>query len=168
MTKRNEKHLRWKVIEDISALAHRSPGVIVKQNARLPCLRRVSNKRRYREIDVLLSSRVAGHSVHFAIECKDQFRPVSSPQIDAFIGKLEDVGISPQTSVFVSSSGYYDSAVERASEVGMKTLVIKEADRDNFPIRFSNAIQMSIFMVCFYKGFSFQTQEPAQGHELIT
>jgi hypothetical protein len=80
---------------------------------------------------------------------------------------LQDIGVSPQTSVFVSTSGYYDSAVERASEVGMKTLVIKEGEHENFPILFSNAIQMSIFMVCVYKGFTFQTLELAQGHELI-
>jgi len=167
MTKQNEKNQKWKIVEEITAIAHRSSGVVVKKNARLPCLRRGSNKKRYREIDVLLSSRVAGHSVHFAIECKALSRPVSSPQIDAFIGKLQDIGISPQTSVFVSASGYYDSAVERASEVGIKTLLLKEADYENFPIRFRNAIQMSIFMVCFYKGFTFQTQEPAQGHELF-
>ena len=167
MKKQNRKIQKWKIVEEITALAHRSPRVIVKKNARLPCLRRGSTKKRYREIDVLLSSRVAGHSVHFAIECKALTRPISSTQIDTFIGKLQDVGISPQTSVFVSTSGYYDSAIERASEVGIKTLILEKANSKNFPILFRNAIQMAIFMVCFYKGFSFQTQEPAQGQELF-
>lgn len=162
---KSKKSLKWKIIEDITAHAHKSLGVIVRKNVRLPALRRTAKKKRYREIDVLLSSRVAGHTVNFAIECKDYSRPITSPNIDSFIGKLQDVGIAPQTSIFVSTSGFNESAIERASEVRMKTLVISEEDRNSLPMRISNAIQMVVFIVCFYKGITFQTQEPAQGEE---
>lgn len=164
---KRKKGLKWRIIEDITAHAHRSPGVLVRKNVRLSPLRMSPKRKRYREIDVLLSSQVAGHLVHFAIECKDHSRPISSPEIDSFIGKLQDVGIPPQMSVFVSTSGYYESAVERATEVGMKTLIITETDLHLVPIRISTALQTVVFMICFYRGFSFETQEPAQRDESI-
>lgn len=105
--------------------------------------------------------------MHFAIECKDYSRPIISPDIDSFIGKLQDVGIAPQTSIFISTSGFNESAIERVAEVGMKALVFSEADQKSLQMRIRSAIQTVVFMVCFYRGFTFQTQEPAEGEEIL-
>jgi len=63
-------------------------------------------KGKKREIDVLLTRDVAGYLVRLAIECKNEGKPIGAKEIDAFIGKLQYVGIPVQHGIFVSASGY--------------------------------------------------------------
>jgi hypothetical protein len=86
-------------------------------------------------------------------------------EIDSFIGKLSDVGLPTQTSIFVSSSGYTEGAIDRAAEVGMKTLTVVPGVSDDSPIHIQAALQSVVFMLCSYRQVSFKTDMPVEeGH----
>jgi len=160
----------WRLIERVAAIAHRAPGVTVQRNVRLPSIRRKGKRKRRREIDVLLTGQVAGYPISFPIECKDYKRPVDVEKIDSFIGKLEDVGLPTQTSIFVSSSGYSEGAIDRAEEVGMKTLTVEPGGANDAPIQIQAALQSVVFMLCHYRGLSFKTEIPLDSghHEFLS
>jgi hypothetical protein len=80
---------KGKLVEMIVAAMHDSPDVSVERNVRLPAIRSASRKR---EIDILISGSIAGYPMRIAIECKNYESVVDIPYIDAFIGKLQDVG----------------------------------------------------------------------------
>jgi hypothetical protein len=69
-----------------------------------------------------------GFPIQIAVECKNEKKVTGVEKIDAFIGKLEHVGLSTQLSVYVSTSRYTVGAIERAKEVGMKTLLLKDVE----------------------------------------
>src|SRR6266536_5008487 len=81
---------KGKIVERIAALMHDQPGVTVERNRRLPP---VGGKGVKREIDVLLTATVAGYQIQMAIECKNEAAVIGFPKIDAFVGKLQYVGI---------------------------------------------------------------------------
>ena len=94
---------KGRLVEQIVASMHEFSGVKVQQNVFMPTL---GNARRKREIDVLLTSNVAGYLVQIAIECKNEKGVIGSPKIDAFVGKLSDIGIPTRHGIYVSASGY--------------------------------------------------------------
>ncbi len=79
---------------------HDHPGVTVERNRRLPPASGLGGKR---EIDVLITAIVAGYPVQMAVECKNE--------ADAFIGKLQHVGIPPQQGIYISANGYTTGAI---------------------------------------------------------
>lgn len=154
---------KWKIIEKIVAAAFEAPDVQVQRNVRLKSIRRRGGKGGFREIDVLISGTLAGQTVHFPIECRNRSKKAGSPDIDAFIGKLLDVGLPTQTAIFVSTSGYGRPAVERAQEVGMKTLVLSDAASARTKDAIFGAIQSCVFMLCSVKQIEFKTVELTEG-----
>jgi predicted helicase len=108
---------KGKIVERIVALMHKYPDTSVKveQNVRLPSL--LSKAGGKREIDVLLTRDIAGHSVQIAIECKNEQRPIDAPAIDAFSKKLQRVGVP--YGIYVSASGYTSEAIENAAADGI-------------------------------------------------
>jgi hypothetical protein len=113
------------IAEQIVASMHQAPNVKVETNVYLPTK---NKKGKAREIDVLITSLVAGFPVRIAVECKNEKKVTGVEKIDAFIGKLEHVGLSPQLSVYVSTSRYTVGAIEHAKEVGMKALLLKDVE----------------------------------------
>src|SRR5437660_12493863 len=115
---------KGKIVERIVALMHKYPDTSVKveQNVRLPLVLRKTG--RAREIDVLLTRDIAGHSVQIAIECKNAQRPIDTPAIDAFTTKLQRVGVP--NGIFVSASGYTTEAIESAAEDGIKPFALND------------------------------------------
>jgi len=95
---------KGKLVERIAAMLHEGPDVKVERNVLLPPLN--GDPKRKREIDVLLTSYVAGYPVRIAIECKNEAEKNDVEYIDAFVGKLDDVGIPHQHGIFISVSGY--------------------------------------------------------------
>ena len=83
-----------------------------------------STSKRTREIDVLLTADIVSYPVRIPIECKNEKSPIGTPKIDAFVGKLADVGIANQHGIYVSTNGYTKSAIERALAAGIKPLVL--------------------------------------------
>lgn len=61
-----------------------------------------------RQFDVVLRFSVGSYRYLTVIECKDQQRPVSVDQVEAFVTKSKDAGVDK--AVMVSSSGYQEGA----------------------------------------------------------
>src|SRR5215203_6836970 len=97
------------VLEQIIAEMHNMPEVKVERNVYLPTIDKTG---RIREIDVLITSQVAGFPVKIAIECKNEKEPTGIAKIGEFIDKLNDVGLPVQLGIFVSTSRYESGALE--------------------------------------------------------
>ena len=115
------------IAEQIVASMHKEPNVKVETNVYLPTK---NKKGKPREIDVLITSQVAGIPIQIAIECKNEKAITGVEKIDAFIGKLQHVGLSSQLSIYVSTSRYTVGAIEHAKEVGIKTLLLKDVENE--------------------------------------
>jgi hypothetical protein len=74
---------------------------------------------RYREFDVFIESKVSGHDIKIAIECKDYKSPVSVEKIEAFETKCNRIK-SINKKVFVSSNGFQLDAINAARELGIE------------------------------------------------
>lgn len=131
------------VLEKIIAEMHDVPSVVIERNQYLPSIDRSG---RTREIDVLITSQVAGFPVRIAIECKNEKKVTNIERIDAFIGKLQDVGIPVQHGVFVSTSRYAKGAVEHAKRVGIRTFLLKDIS-DRLAEIVKEAIQSVIYLL---------------------
>lgn len=131
------------ILEDVVALLHNLPGVKVERRVKLKSTRPGSS--RVREIDVLLTSQVAGYQVKIAIECKNYKTPIKSEKIDCFLGKLADVGIPATTSIFITSAGYRNDALKLARESGMHALLLQGLDEEQLRLEVNAALQSVIF-----------------------
>lgn len=150
---------KGKLVEKIAAMLHEGPNVKVERNARLSPLKK-GRKKRKREIDVLLTSYVAGYPVNIAIECKNKAEPTEIEDIDAFIGKLDDVGIPCQHGIFISASGYTSGAIDRAKEGRIRTLLLTGLTEDRLSEAISKAYQYTVFLLPVVKEICFVTGEP--------
>lgn len=134
---------KGEIVEKIVASMHDLYGVKVKQNEFVPALGNIGRKR---EIDVLLVSDIAGYPIKIAIECKNEKKPIGAPKIDAFVGKLQDIGIPVQHGIYVSASGYTSGAIDRAKKVGLRTLLLTGVG-ENLADSVVNAIQSIIYLL---------------------
>lgn len=76
-----------------------------------------------REHDIVVTYSERHREFLMAIECRDRSRPVGSPQIEAFYQKCIDTRVEKK--VIVSSSGYYKSALVKATALGIECLTIE-------------------------------------------
>lgn len=134
---------KGKIVEKIVASMHELSGVKVMLNVFVPTL---GNARRKREIDVLLISVIAGYPIKIAIECKNEKKAIGAPKIDAFVGKLLDIGIPVQHGIYVSASGYTSGAIDRAKKVGLRTLLLTGID-ESLADSVVNAIQSIVYLL---------------------
>lgn len=139
----NSTVAKGRVVEAIVASMHEDPGVKVERNVRVSPM---GFKGRKREIDVLLTRDVAGYPVRLAIECKNESTPIGAKEIDAFIGKLQYVGIPVQHGIFVSASGYTVQAKERAAHGGLRLLALNQVQR-TLPDSVATALQTILFLM---------------------
>ncbi len=139
---------KGRMIEAIVASMHENDGVKVERNVKLPPIGSQGPKR---EIDVLLSSDVCGYPVRWAIECKNEKKRIGAPYIDAFVGKLQDVGIPPLYGIFITTSDYSQGAIEQAKKVGIRLLIIKDILHDLKPT-IQQAVQATIFLLPVVNG----------------
>lgn len=137
---------KGKIIERIVALMHTYPDTSVKveQNVRLPPLMNSSGTKR--EIDVLLTREVAGHTIQIAIECKNEQRPIDTPKIDAFAKKLQRIGIP--NGIYVSASGYTKDAIEYATVDGIKTFTLKDLTEEVLYASLVEAFHSIVYLFC--------------------
>jgi hypothetical protein len=129
------------IVEEIVAWLHAWPGVHVERNVPLPAHDDPSRKR---EVDVLLATSVAGYPVRFAIECKNEAAPIGSPKIDAFVGKLQDVGIPRAQGIYISASGYTKGATRRAEQAGIRVLSLRGLSAGGLKAAISSAAHQSV------------------------
>ncbi len=92
---------------------------------------------RYREFDVFIESKVSGHDIKIAIECKDYKSPVSVEKIEAFETKCNRIK-SINKKVFVSSNGFQLDAINAAKEFGIELQIASKLESNQiknwFPI----------------------------------
>ncbi len=157
MNQRRKQQEQWKLVEHVVASLFDDSDVDVQSNVRLPAIRRVGSTSGRREIDVLVTGRVAGQRIYVPIECKHLRKKVGSPEIDAFIGKLLDVGLPTQTSIFVSTSGFTKSGIARAEKVGMRTLALSGANLDKTRELILEAIQSHVYVACHLAKLQFES-----------
>lgn len=131
------------IVEQIVAAMHKTPGVTVETNVFL-CSQ--DDDEDAREIDVLLSSEVAGYPVHVAIECKNEEKPTGVGEIDKFIGELKDVGIPTKLGIFVSASHYTKGAIRRAKKAGIRTLLLRDVTQE-LPNSAQEAFQSFLYLL---------------------
>ncbi len=70
-----------------------------------------------RQIDVLITSNIAGHEIKNIIECKDYLRKVDLPKVDAFHSIIQDVRANK--GIIVSRIGFSKNAVQKAHRLGI-------------------------------------------------
>jgi hypothetical protein len=133
------------LVEDLVALLHENQGIKVDKRIRLPSLKQ--GARRKREIDVLLSTEVAGYPVRLAVECKNEDKPVGTKRIDEFIGKLQDVGIPVSHGIYVSSTGYTSTALARALDAGIRPLKLDGLTLNRLEVAVHEALQSVVYLV---------------------
>lgn len=144
---------KGRLLEEIAARMHSHPQVRVLRNVKLPAPNR--NRKFPREIDVLLSSTTPlGDQVVKIIECKNLKGKVNESTVDAFIGKLKDIGISHNNGVMISASGYTADALDRASTTGIKLLTLTGLTEDRLDSIKSEASQFSVFYLPQVAGIS--------------
>lgn len=167
MSGKQDRELQWKLVEHIVAALFDEPGVEIESNVRLPAIRRYGGIGGRREIDVLITGRLAGQRIQIPIECKHLRRKVGSPEIDAFLGKLMDTGLAPQASILVSTSGFTGGAVTRAQEVGMRTLVLTGANLSKTRNSILGAIQSHVYVACALSHLEFKTDGELDARDLL-
>jgi hypothetical protein len=142
---------KGRLAEKIVASMHRMPGVKVERNVRLPTL---GKSKRKSEIDILLTGNLAGYPIQIAIECKNEKKPIGTPKINSFIGKLNDVGIPTQHGIYVSASGYTTGAVERAEEAGIKPLILEGLTKEGISASVAESFQSVVYLLLEVTEFS--------------
>lgn len=139
-------HIRkGKVVEAVVALLHETPGVKVETNVELPP--KSGDPERRREIDVLLTGKIAGYEVRIPFSCKNEALPIRPSLIDEFIGTLDDVGIPCEHGIFVCVNGYTKGALDRAKAKGIKTLVLQGLTKDRLTSAVSKALQFNVYLL---------------------
>ena len=146
------------LLEEIAAKLHTSPGVKVERRVMLPPVNERFVKKR--EIDVLITASVLGYSVQMAIECKNESRTIEPEYVDAFVGKLQYVGIPVRHGIFVSRSAYSQGAKERANEAGITLLNVVGLTEDGLSEAVFKAFQSVIYLLLEVKELRLTNSNP--------
>jgi hypothetical protein len=146
---------KGRLVEEIVEKMHDNPNVRVQRRIFLDPVGGGSSKR---EIDVLLTGDVGGYPVRLAIECKNEKKPISLEKVDAFVGKLQDVGIPTHLGIYVSVNGYTGGAVQRAKKAGIKTLVLRGLTKDRLSAAVTRAFQSMVYLFAEIVRFKIQNE----------
>ncbi len=98
-------------------------NILVESPKRVPD--RITGK--LREHDLVLTVTQQHHSLLIAIECRDRSRPMTVEQVESFFAKCQDTGI--HQGILVSTSGFYNTAREKADHLGIRCLDLEEVDQ---------------------------------------
>lgn len=140
---RNDKGI---LLEQVVAKLHNYEGVKVETNVRLRPISR-DKRRRPREIDVLLTAKIADYPIRIAIQCKNYGHKVTLTDIAEFKDLLEDVGIPYQHGIIVSVRGYQSGALRRGKELGIRTLELEGLTHDRLDAEILDAFQFFVYLL---------------------
>ncbi len=159
---------KGRLVEEIVASLHKYPNVKIERNRKLPVYDPSGLSKRKREVDVLLTSSVAGYPIQFVIECKNEKDKIGSPLIDSFVGKLDDLGIANQHGIFVSASGFNNEAIERAKKNGIKLLTLIGLRKDGYAALISEAVQSVVHLMLSIKQMLVTSREIYTSYDPLT
>jgi len=113
---------------DLEILIHRIEAHLAGEEAQVESPGFIEDRitHQKREVDVLITMNNGHHDIVIAIECKDRKTPVGVPDIESFSTKVKDLKINK--AVFVSSSGFRKTALEKAEFYNISCLDIDEID----------------------------------------
>ena len=111
-----------KLVSSLEKALGQSDEVIVESPKRLKD--RITGRKR--EHDVVLTISRAHHRIVVAIECRDRSRAITVNQVESFWKKCQDTGVDH--GVIVSSSGFYNTARQKADFLGIRCLDIEEVE----------------------------------------
>lgn len=78
-----------------------------------------------REVDVLVTTSVAGHPLKVAVECRDHSKDQDITWVDGLVGKY--INLDVQKVVAVSHTDYSQTAAQKAAQHNIELLTLKEA-----------------------------------------
>lgn len=133
------------LLEKIVAAFYKDPGVKVERNVKL--FPASGDESRKREIDVLITTQIAGMTVRFAYQCKNEKEPIGIDKIDSFVGALDDIGIPRIHGTFVCVNGFTSDALKRAKEAGIRTHLVDGLTKDRLRSETIAAVQHSVFLI---------------------
>ena len=154
---------KGKIVEGIVALLHEQPGISVKRNVHLLS----TDGEETREIDVLISGQLVGYPVRIAIESKNYKREIGKADIDAFIGKLNDLGFPTQHGIYVSTSRYTKGALKRAKNAEVRTLRLDGLTKDRLSAAIYDALQSIVYLLPIMASLSFFNDAPEMSPQEI-
>lgn len=125
------------ILEDLVALLYEVSGANVDVRIDVPCIDAPGSTR---EIDVLVRPDLVGATVPIVIECKNEKAPVGVERIDAFVGKLIDVGVPREQGIYVSPIGFTSGAVRRADKAGIQLLRFHGLDEERLAAALNDAL----------------------------
>jgi hypothetical protein len=137
-------------------LSEKAQYEIVEHNVKL------NGKDGPRQIDVLISAKVAGMDIKTIIECKDYNSKISVGTVDALHSVMLDVNANK--AVLVSTKGFSSTAIKKAKRLGISLFTAHEALKDDWkidleiPVIIKEILPMDItpsFVANFKKGDSF-------------
>jgi len=114
------------LVEKLERLLANDARVLVESPKKI----RDTQTHQLREHDVVLTYNQSHHELIVAIECKDRSRPVGVPDLEAFDTKCRHTNINQ--GIIVSSSGFTNTALQKASIMGIKCLELKEIETASF------------------------------------
>jgi len=147
---------KGKIVEGLVALLHEQPGISVQRNVHLPS----TDGEETREIDVLISGQLVGYPVQITIECKNYKREIGKADIDAFIGKLNDLGFPTQHGIYVCTSRYTKGAIKRAKNAGVRTFKLDGLTGDRLAAAIYDALQSIIYLLPIMTSLTFFNSAP--------
>ena len=100
-----------------------------------------------REVDILIETKVNGHPVNIAIECRDHKRKPGMPWIDSLIGRYKYLPI--HKIIAVSRSGFTNTAYEAAKRSNIELLTLEKAIEEDWVRDVKNIDAMYITLVRF-------------------
>jgi hypothetical protein len=112
----------WPAFERLVAALQRrlDPAAVVTWDERVE-----GRSGRKRQLDVVVRGRVGIAPIMLVVECKEYSKPVGIELVEAFFGKLADVGAD--RGVMVARTGFTKDALSRAEEARIITSVVRPA-----------------------------------------
>lgn len=149
MAKNNDK---GKLLEDIVASFHNDKNLNVRKRVWLKPLNDINGE--LREIDVLITTIVSGyHKLYIPIECKNYAKQISPNDINAFSGKLGELGLPTNNAIYVSINGYTPKAKKFAKKAGIKLLTVHGLTKDRLSKSLYSAIQSVIYILPVFNSY---------------
>ncbi len=136
---------KGELLERLVALLHQTPGLKVERNYHYPVDE--EDESATREIDVLVTAKRGGTDVEFAIECKNLKSKVGVELIDAFVGKLKDIGLKTVQGIYVAVNGYTKPAIRRAVKEGIRPLVLRGLTQDRLESAVEDAFRYVVYFM---------------------
>ena len=143
----NRSKEKGEFLERLTAFLYEISGNKVQTNVRLPS---TDGTNRKREIDVVLNlstDEMGNCPVRVPIECKNYGKVIGVEQIDAFVGKLVDIGIPTSMGIYIAASGYTSGALQRAKTAGIQTLIANGLSKDRLELEIKYLLQSIVFWV---------------------